>query len=189
MTSSSPVRGCHLLTTPSYPATGQPEPLTCSCSGPGPRVLEENPLRGSLRAGARGFHSCLPPLWLGGGQRCLGLSSSSELHPHSTQQLCVPPVHCLPRSRYRLGAQAEPRYVTLASHSTSVNLSFFIFKMKKIRESIWGPLWYITDTCPEKGGSGEKSWGDDTRWILVTFMSVIAHSNGIIHLASSFRER
>lgn len=68
----------------------------------------------------------------------LGLPHLQNSILHSTGKLHVPrvQVHCVPRSRYRLGAQAEPRCVTWASHSTSVDLSFFLFKMKTIRESV-----------------------------------------------------
>lgn len=59
---------------------------------------------------------------------------NSILTPHGNSVSPVR-VHCVPRSRDRLGAQAKPRCVALASHSTSVNPSFFIFKMKKFWES------------------------------------------------------
>lgn len=61
-----------------------------------------------------------------------------------------PVVHCALRSRRRLNAQAAPHYAILAGHSTLVNLSFFIFKVKKIRASIPGTSVYIMETCTER---------------------------------------
>ena len=74
----------------------------------------------------------------------------SILTPHGNS-VCLSPNHCVPRSGCRLGAQAEPWCVTSASHSTSVNLSFFVFNVKKIRESLWGPLCTSPDTHRGKG--------------------------------------
>lgn len=86
----------------------------------------------------------------------LRLSSPSELHPaFHTATPCVPSSSpCVLRSRYRLGAQTEPRCVTLTLHSTSVNLSFFIFKNEENRGIYLGTSVYITETCSEKGAMG-----------------------------------
>lgn len=151
MTSSSTVRGCHLLVTPSNPnpATGQPKPLTCSCSKAGltpvHRVRDENPLRGFLECWNWSLPE-LPVSILVGKREKTALAfpllpNSCCTHRTGTMSKSSSPVvHCALRSRRRLNAQAASHYVTFACHSTLVNLSSFIFKIKKIRASLQGLL-------------------------------------------------
>lgn len=137
--------------------------------------------------------ACLPSGWEEG-EDSLGLSSSSELHLtfHGATP-CAPSsspgVHCAPRSRYRLDAQAAPICGTLTSRSTSVNLSFSIFKIKKIRASVQGLLCTSSRHAQKKGNTARSPRGDSTWWLPVTFKSVTTLSDGIIHLDSSLPER
>lgn len=94
-------------------------------------------------------------------------------------------VRCALRSRRRLNVQAAAHYVTFACHSTLVNLSFFIFKIKTIRASIQGLL--CTSWRHAQKGSNPR--GNNTWCLLVTFKSVTTLSDDIIHLASSLPER
>lgn len=137
--------------------------------------------------------ACLPSGWEEG-EDSLGLSSSSLLYlAHHRAVPCAPSsspgVYCAPRSRYGLDTWSSPICVTLASHSTSVNSSFFIFIIKKIRTSIWRLQSTSSSHAQRKGTTGSNPRDDNTWWLLVTFKSVTTLSDGIIYLAKSLPER